>query len=147
MSDDFFDDVSPRTDYSRGGARPNSGPKSGHKSATRDVPTEKLTDFQRKERAAADKEEALARQAAVKADLDEGVVVNRDDVQAAAAKAFALCSQSLDAIADNLERQLGVAPEIAQKVEQFINQAKAQLAEDLQRLGAFQSDSNDDLFT
>lgn len=129
-----------------GGARPRAGRKKAADKAQAE-PGEKETPYQRFERARADKEEALARQALVKAALEEGVVVSREAVQAAAAKAFSMCSQSLDAIPDNLERQMALAPEIAEKVAQYINEAKAQLAEDLQRLGSsVQEDGNDDLF-
>lgn len=142
---DFFDSSLPPTiPTGRGGARARTGKKNSERAEA--LPNEHETPYQRYERARADKEEHLARQAAVKADLEEGVVVEREAVQAGAAKAFAMCSQSLDAIADNLERQLGVAPEVAEKVAQFINEAKAQLAEDLQRLGSIGDDNNDDLF-
>lgn len=134
-NDDFFSDEPPRvlTDYARGGARPNSGPKKGHRSATDETPHEKLTDYQRKERAAADKEEQLARQARVKADLDEGSVVPIQAVADAAARAFSACSQSLDAIPDILERK-GVPIEVAQTVGELINAAKSQLAAKLESL-------------
>lgn len=141
---DFFDTPSMPTGY--GGARPRAGRKKAEDKAQA-LPGEDDTPYQRFERARADKEEALARQAAVKADLEEGVVVRRDAVQAGAAKAFSMCSQSLDAIADNLERQLGVSQEVAERVAQFINEAKSQLAQDLQRLGDLGTESgNDDLF-
>jgi hypothetical protein len=145
MNTDFFDNPSMPTGY--GGARPRAGRKKAEDKA-KAQPGEEETPYQRFERARADKEVSLARQAEVKANLEEGVVVYREAVQSGAAKAFAMCSQSLDAIADNLERQLGVAPEIAEKVAKYINEAKAQLAEDLQRLGSTgQESQNDDLFS
>lgn len=141
---DFFDTPSMPIGY--GGARPRSGRKKAADKAQAE-PGENATPYQRFERARADKEEALARQALVKAVLEEGVVVSREAVQSAAAKAFSMCSQSLDAIPDNLERQMALDPEIAAKVGQYINEAKAQLAQDLQRLGSLGTDGdNDDLF-
>ena len=126
-----FDDYAPRVDYSRGGARANSGPKKGHRSATQATPDDELTDYQRKERASADKEYHLSRQAAVKADIDEGRVVDRQAVVDAAARAFSKCSQALDAIGDILERD-GFEPLLCEKVMELINAAKSKLAADLE---------------
>jgi hypothetical protein len=84
------------------------------------------------ERAKADKEEQLARQAKVKADLDEGAVVSRIAVQNAAIQAFAAISQSLDSIGDVLERD-GIELNVCLKVMELINSAKAQLMIDLQK--------------
>lgn len=126
---DFFE---PSIPTGRGGYRPNAG---GKKAADRgDVirDAEGRTPYQRYEIGRGEKELQLARQARVKADLEEGKVVDREMVRQACAKAFATCAQSLDAIGDNLERELGVSPEIAQKVTDFINEAKAQLALDLE---------------
>lgn len=120
----------PKTSNGHGGARPNSGPKKGHKRASSSTPTEKLTDYQRMERAKADKEEQLARQAKVKADLDEGAVVSRESVQTAAVQAFAAISQSLDSIGDVLERD-GIDLKVCMKVMELINAAKTQLMCDL----------------
>ena len=129
---DFFAPVVPK--YSgRGGARPNTGPKPGHVRAGLSTPVEELNDYQRMERAKADKETALARQAEVKANLDEGLVVERAAVQTACAKAFAAISQMLDALPDTLERQLGLAPDVAERVGLLIAEAKSQLAEDLRK--------------
>jgi hypothetical protein len=139
-TNDFFTPVMPR---GRGGARPGSGPKPKAARAQAESDGEQ-TPYQQYEKGRAAKEQALARKASVEADIAEGLVVSRAAVQAAAAKAFAMCSQSLDAIADNLERQLAVPPEIAEKVAIYINEAKAQLAEDLKNLGG--SGENDDLF-
>lgn len=144
---DFFDDhPQPSMPLGYGGARPRAGRKKDADRAPAAGSAEE-TAYQRYERGRGDKELALARQAEVKANLEEGVAVRRDAVQAAAAKAFSMCSQSLDAIPDNLERQMALDPEIAAKVGQYINEAKAQLAEDLQRLGSIGGEGdNDDLF-
>lgn len=125
----FFD---PPPKVGRGGARANSGPKPGHKRVGAETPEEELTDYQRLERAKADKEVQLARQAKVKADLDEGSVVYRDQVQIAAAQAFAAISQSLDAIPDALERD-GIDIDVCEKVGNIINAAKMQLMRDLEK--------------
>lgn len=124
----------PRISTGHGGARPNSGPKKGHKSAKkRGQDGEELTDYQRMERARADKEEQLARQAKVKADLDEGAVVSRDAVQNAAIQAFAAISQSLDSIGDVLERD-GIELKVCLRVMELINSAKSELMSDLRKI-------------
>lgn len=130
-TDEFFDvvevvEVVPRL----GGARPGAGRKSKAERAPAGA-NEELTPYQRYERARAEKEEQLARQARVKADLDESKVVDRQAVRDASAKAFAAISQSLDAIPDILERN-GIEPEVAQKVGDLIAEAKAELASDLE---------------
>lgn len=122
----------PRISSGHGGARPNSGPKKGHKSRPKSTPVEELTDYQRMERAKADKEEQLARQAKVKADLDEGRVVLREAVQNASIQAFAAISQSLDSIGDVLERE-GIELKVCMKVMELINAAKLQLMSDLRK--------------
>ena len=123
----------PQISTGHGGARPNSGPKKGHKSAKKGTDNaEQLTDYQRMERAKADKEEQLARQAKVKADLDEGSVVSRESVQNAAIQAFAAISQSLDSIGDVLERD-GIELKVCMRVMELINAAKLELMNDLQK--------------
>lgn len=121
-----------KTSSGRGGARPNTGPKPGHERVGADTPDSELTDYQRLERAKAEKEFQLARQAKVKADLDEGAVVYREQVQVAAAQAFAAISQSLDAIGDALDRQ-GVEAAVVEKVVELINHSKLQLMKDLEK--------------
>lgn len=139
-TDDFFSDFRDERGFpttavrvGRGGARPNTGPKAGHQRVGAETPTGELNDYQRLERAKADKETALARQAKVKADLEEGRVVDREAVRQVAAQAFAAISQALDAIPDALERQLGLPPETAERVGALINAAKSQLVEDLKK--------------
>jgi hypothetical protein len=140
MSDlaDFFD-TRPRTSLSRGGARPNTGPKpKAPKVPPAPSPAEAQEEpsaYKRYEIARAEKEMHLARQAAVKADIDEGAVVSRDAVITAAAKAFAACSQSLDAIGDALERE-GLPIEVCERVMELVNAAKEQLAIDLEKTHA-----------
>lgn len=103
-----------------------------------------------REEAAAEKELQLARQAKVKADIDEGKVVDRQAVADAAAKAFSKCSQALDAIGDVLERD-GFEPALCERVMELINAAKAKLAADLEASHKLASqgidpDSNDSFF-
>lgn len=129
--DEFFDPA-PDFPLGRGGARRGAGrkPKSAAPPPADDGET--LTPYQRYERARAEKEEQLARQARVKADLDESKVVDRQAVRDATAQAFAAISQSLDAIPDILERD-GIPADISQRVGDLIAEAKSQLANDLER--------------
>lgn len=141
---DFFDE--PRMPLGYGGARPNAGRKPKAPQNSDGSPTS----YQRYETARAEKEEALARQASVKADIDEGKVVDRQAVADAAAKAFSKCSQALDAIGDVLERD-GFEPALCERVMELINAAKAKLAADLEASHKLASqgidpDSNDSFF-
>lgn len=123
-----------KASLSRGGARPNTGPKPKEKIKA-PSPEEAIANpsaYQRYETARADKEVSLARQAQVKADLDEGAVVLREAVAAAAARAFAACSQSLDSIGDTLERD-GIALDVCERVMALVNSAKEKLATDLEK--------------
>lgn len=134
--DDFFEAAASPAEFplGHGGARRGAGRKPRSQAAPAEA-GEELTPYQRYERARAEKEEQLARQARVKADLDEERVVDRQAVRDAAAQAFAAISQSLDAIPDVLERD-GVGIDVAQRVGELISEAKSQLTEDLQRLYA-----------
>lgn len=118
-----------------GGVRPRAGRKKNEDRAPAN-PTaeeqEKLNAYQRYEIARAEKEEQSARSARVKADLDEKMVVDRQSVRDAAARAFAACSQAIDAIPDTLERE-GISLDVCERVGEIINAAKEQLAADLQK--------------
>lgn len=136
MFEDFFAGEERGPDMSKGGYRPNAGAKRRDEEGDPvDEFGNKLTSYKRKELAQAIKEEHLARQAAVKADLEEGKVVDREAVISAAAQAFAACSQSLDALGDALERE-GISIDVCEKVMALVNAAKAQLALDLEKMHA-----------
>lgn len=127
-----------------GGARPGAGRKKRNPDGSLAAPERDSLDdlfgidepkesaYAKYERARAEKELHLARQAAVKADFEEGCVVDRVAVQTACARAFATISQSLDAIPDVLERTLGISPEIAEAVGDIIAASKTQLIKDLE---------------
>ena len=77
-----------------------------------------------------DYEAARARNESAKADLNEldlaikrGEYVPRAEVQAATATALSALSQTLRSVPDNLERTLGIAPELAQEVGTQIDAA------------------------
>lgn len=141
---DFFATPPVRASLSRGGARPNTGPKPKTPKTPKALSPEEAdanpTAYQRYEAARADREVHLARQAAVKADLDEGTVVLRSAVETEAARAFAACSQALDAIGDTLERD-GISVDVCEKVMILVNAAKEQLASDLEKTYAANIDN------
>ncbi len=129
-----------------GGARPNAGRKKRNPDGSLKeggAPRDSVDDmfgldessesaYSKYEKARAEKEYHLARQAAIKADFEEGRVVQRAAVQTACARAFATISQSLDAIPDVLERTLGISPETAEAVGDIIAASKGQLMKDLE---------------
>lgn len=94
-------------------------PGGGRKPAGYTMPAERL-----------EYEAARARNEAAKARLNElelarlrGEYVLRADVQQATATAWATAAQSLRSIPDNLERRLGVAPEVAGQIAEAIDAA------------------------
>lgn len=111
-----------------GGARPGAGRKPADY-----VPSDDRIDY----------EAARARNESVKADLNEldlaikrGEYVPRAEVQAAAATALSALSQTLRSVPDNLERVLGLSPEVAQEVAQQIDAALDDMATRFEELTA-----------
>lgn len=85
-------------------------------------------------RARAEHEEAKAKLAQLTLLIESGKYVSRDDVQRASAIALSAASQTLRAIPDNLERQLGVAPEVSENVAIAIDEVLADLALELEKM-------------
>lgn len=90
-----------------------------------------------------DYEAARARNEAAKADLNElelaikrGEYVLRADVQEATATAWAAAAQTLRSVPDNLERKLGVSPEVAQEVGFLIDAALDAVATKFEEMAA-----------
>ena len=103
-----------------GGARPDAGRKPADY-----VPSDDRLDY----------EAARARNESAKADLNEldlaikrGEYVPRAEVQAATATALSALSQTLRSVPDNLERTLGLSPDIAQEVGRQIDAALDDMA-------------------
>lgn len=103
-----------------GGARPGAGRKPADY-----VPSDDRLDY----------EAARARNESAKADLNEldlaikrGEYVPRAEVQAATATALSALSQTLRSVPDNLERTLGLSPDIAQEVGRQIDAALDDMA-------------------
>ena len=109
-----------------GGARPGAGRKPADY-----VPSEDRLDY----------EAARARNESAKADLNElelaikrGEYVPRAEVQAATATALSALSQTLRSVPDNLERTLGITPELAQEVGVQIDAALDDVANRFEEL-------------
>ena len=103
-----------------GGARPGAGRKPADY-----TPSDDRLDY----------EAARARNESAKADLNEldlaikrGEYVPRAEVQAATATALSALSQTLRSVPDNLERTLGLSPDIAQEVGRQIDAALDDMA-------------------
>ena len=103
-----------------GGARPGAGRKPADY-----VPSDDRLDY----------EAARARNESAKADLNEldlaikrGEYVPRAEVQAATATALSALSHTLRSVPDNLERTLGLSPDIAQEVGRQIDAALDDMA-------------------
>ena len=103
-----------------GGARPGAGRKPADY-----VPSDDRLAY----------EASRARNESAKADLNEldlaikrGEYVPRAEVQAATATALSALSQTLRSVPDNLERTLGLSPDIAQEVGRQIDAALDDMA-------------------
>jgi phage terminase Nu1 subunit (DNA packaging protein) len=82
-----------------------------------------------------------ARNEKAKADLNEldlaikrGQYVSRAEVRQATATALSALAQTLRSVPDNIERKLGVAPEIAQEVGILIDQALDEVANQFEEI-------------
>lgn len=122
------DAIPPPAAAKHGGARANSG----RKSAALEGGAADAHIVYAKSRA---KKEAFA---AAMAELDykkaSGQFVPREDVREAAATAFSTIAQTLRSIPDNIERKLGVTPEIAEEIGILIDDAMNELATELEAL-------------
>lgn len=128
FADDLF--AEPRIpDGKNGGARPGAGRKKGTK-----ITEAAKTDYEKYNAAKAEKEIWLAQKAEHDFKVMSGEYVPREDVRRASATAFAAISQTLRAIPDNLERRLGLAPEVAEEVSRLIDDAMGALAADLEAM-------------
>lgn len=75
-----------------------------------------------------------AQTAELEFNIKSGKYVLRADVQQAASTAFATISQSLRSIPDNLERRLGISPELSEEVGNQIDEAMNNLADELEKM-------------
>ena len=84
--------------------------------------------------ARARKETASALMGELEYKVKNGEYASRVSVQNAVASAMAAISQTLRSIPDNIERKLGVSPELAQEVGFQIDEAMDSLADELERM-------------
>lgn len=94
-------------------------------------PTETRVDYAK---ARAKKETFLAHKAELEFKVQSGEYISRNSVRDATAKAMAAITQTLRSIPDNLERKLGVAPELAEEIGRQIDDTLNDLADELERM-------------
>ena len=111
-----------------GGARARSGGKSKH---VRDSTEESHIEYTASR---AKKESFAAKMLEHNFNVESGKYVPRAEVQRAAAVAFATVTQTLRAIPDNLERRLGISPEVAQQIAFQIDEIMGDLSDDLEKM-------------
>jgi beta-glucosidase-like glycosyl hydrolase len=66
--------------------------------------------------------------------IESGQVVSRQAVQQASATALAVAAQSLRSLPDNLERKLGLSPQVAEQIELTIDAILTDLSLALQAM-------------
>lgn len=112
----------------RGGARPGAGRKSAaHEAATADASI--IYAKSKAKKMAFD-----AQMAELEFKVKSGEYLPRADIKEASATAFAMIAQALRSIPDNIERRLGVSPEVAEEISALIDEAMSNLADELERM-------------
>jgi len=109
-----------------GGARRNSGPKPEGSEAA-----ETQANFDR-ERAEHERIKRIQRE--FELEIAQGKYLSRADVSQAAATVIALFTQTVRSIDDDLERNLGVSPEVADAVSKHLDAALSTLSVGLRAL-------------
>ena len=122
------------TPATNGGARPGSGRKGAAIEAAVKARVDAEGDYLDYAVAKAQKETYQARMAELDFNVKSGKFVSRDSVRAACAAAFAAIAQTLRSIPDNLERRVGVSPEVAQEVGNLIDDSMDELSLELERM-------------
>lgn len=111
----------PLPGYGHGGARPGAGRKPGNH--------EKSDDLKNLDAAKARHESLKADLAELEVRKRQGELVERVAVQSAAATALATLAQALRSIPDALERELNLAPDVAERVGAMIDATLDDLAD------------------
>lgn len=93
--------------------------------------------------AKARKEAALAAKAELDFRVKAGLYLPREAVRAANATAYQAVAQALRSIPDNLERKLGLDPDVAERVGIMIDATMSDLAEELERINEATYDGTD----
>ncbi|MFZ6767776.1 DUF1441 family protein [Undibacterium sp. Di26W] len=129
--DDFSDLIGPPTTKPNNG---HGGKREGGGGRTKRVRTATEDNQIAYAKSRALHEEQKAKLAELEYNIKSGKYLLREDVQRATATAFATVSQTLRSIPDNLERQLNLAPEVAEQVGIQIDEVMGLLAEELEAL-------------
>lgn len=112
----------------RGGARPGSGPKpEGYVKPPESVALDK---------ARARKEAANAELAELDVKIKTGRFGDREQFRQASATIIASMVQTMRSMSDNLERKLGISPELAQEISNQIDAALDELADEFEMMCA-----------
>lgn len=127
-------DPLPKRVPKNGGARERSGPKSRETRDEIKKAIEEAGEYIDYAKARAKKETFQAHKAELDYKIQIGEYVSRDSVRDASARAMSAIAQTLRSIPDNLERKLGIAPEIAEEVGRLIDDALNDLADELERM-------------
>ncbi|MDP2262669.1 MAG: hypothetical protein Q8K24_05870 [Hydrogenophaga sp.] len=118
----------PRSASGRGGYRPGAGQKpKGY------VKPQESVDY---DKAKARKEAANAAMAEIELEVKTGRYGDRAAFRQASATALSSLVQTLRSIPDNIERKLGVSPEVAQSVGELIDAALDDLADEFEMMTA-----------
>lgn len=117
-----------------GGRRPGSGRKTKEVDEAVKAAIEADGKYVDYAKARAKKETFAAHAAELDFQIKSREFVPRDAVRRATSAAFAACAQTLRSIPDNVERRLGLAPEVAEEVGRLIDESMADLAADLERM-------------
>lgn len=88
----------------------------------------------RREAAAADKEEVLAKKAVLDYEVQQGNFLPRDAIISATARAYATLAQGIRSIPDALERRLGLDPAVCVKIGELQDEALAGLHIELEKM-------------
>lgn len=118
----------PAKSTGHGGKRARAG---GKPKAVRDATEEHHIQYTKSR---AENETFKAANAKLDYEIKLGKYVLREDVRRAVAVAFATVTQNLRSIPDNLERRLGLSPEVIQQVSIEIDEVMENLSEELHSL-------------
>lgn len=131
-----------------GGARPGAGRPKGSKNKPKDVLPPDFDPFADSIAPRTDYNTARASTEKVKALTGElnyriklGQYVERDKVRAASATAMSAFAQAMRSMPDDLERKLDLAPEVIEKISEYIDTRLDQLADLLEMFGGTKDDA------
>lgn len=122
---DKSEDAAPKNGDARGGARPGAGRKSAALEAEI-APSLVILRKSQAKKAAFD-----AQMSELEFNVKAGKYVLRSDVVQSNSTAYAMVAQAMRSIPDNLERRLGISPEVAEEIGVMIEEAMDALYEQM----------------